>query len=54
MAFNIRKRCIRCNQKVREDGTCQDPNCVRFVPETTEENTTEPATTTAEDTSAEN
>lgn len=32
-------RCIRCNQKMRNDGTdtapvwvCNNPNCVRYVP----------------------
>ena len=29
----IPKRCIRCRQILREDGTCQNPNCVRYVPE---------------------
>ncbi len=29
----ITKRCIRCRQPLREDGTCQNPNCVRYVPE---------------------
>lgn len=26
-------RCIRCRQPLRADGTCQNPNCVRYVPE---------------------
>lgn len=38
----ITKRCIRCRKKVREDGTCQNPNCVLYVPEVREE---EPVTT---------
>lgn len=29
----ITKRCIRCRQPLREDGTCQNPNCVRYVAE---------------------
>lgn len=29
----IKKRCIRCLKVVREDGTCQNPNCVRYVPD---------------------
>ena len=29
----IKKRCIRCRQYLRPDGTCQNPNCVRYVPE---------------------
>ena len=31
--MTITKRCIRCRKKVREDGTCQNPNCPRYVPE---------------------
>lgn len=26
-------RCIRCRQPLRPDGTCQNPACVRYVPE---------------------
>ena len=33
----IKKRCIRCRQYLREDGTCQNPNCVRYTPEENEE-----------------
>jgi len=33
----ITKRCIRCRKKVRDDGTCQNKNCVLYVPEKTEE-----------------
>ena len=33
----IKKRCIRCRQYLREDGTCQNPKCVRYVPEENEE-----------------
>lgn len=29
----VNKRCIRCRKPLREDGTCQNPNCVRYVPE---------------------
>ena len=29
----IKKRCIRCNKHLRADGTCQNPNCVRYVPD---------------------
>jgi hypothetical protein len=43
----IKKRCPRCRQYLRPDGTCQNPNCVRYVPEPdgdgTNENPTEPA-----------
>lgn len=28
----VKKRCIRCRKPVREDGTCQNPNCVRYTP----------------------
>lgn len=39
----IKKRCIRCNKHVREDGTCQNPNCVKYVPDKPiEETPTEP------------
>jgi hypothetical protein len=33
----IKKRCIRCRQYLRPDGTCQNPNCVRYVPETNDD-----------------
>jgi hypothetical protein len=29
----ITKRCIRCRKPTRPDGTCQNPDCVRYVPE---------------------
>ena len=29
----VNKRCIRCRKPLREDGTGQNPNCVRYVPE---------------------
>ena len=29
----IKKRCGRCLRPVRPDGTCQNPKCVRYVPE---------------------
>ena len=41
MALTIKKRCIRCRKYLREDGTCQNPNCVRYTPEKTEENSEE-------------
>lgn len=31
--MTIVKRCIRCRKPLRPDGTCQNPNCVRYVPE---------------------
>ena len=45
----ITKRCIRCRKPLREDGTCQNPDCVRYVPESEpepEEVVAENATTT--------
>lgn len=38
----VRKRCIRCRKYVRDDGTCQNPNCVLYVPEENTENTVKP------------
>lgn len=49
----VTKRCIRCHKPVRPDGTCQNKDCVLYVPEKTDENATEPATTTEESTSSE-
>ena len=34
----IVKRCIRCRKPLRADGTCQNPACVRYVPEVQNEN----------------
>ena len=31
--FKITKRCIRCRKPLRENGTCQNPKCVRYVPD---------------------
>ena len=28
----IKKRCPRCLQVLRVDGTCQNPKCVKYVP----------------------
>lgn len=28
----IKKRCIRCRKELRGDGTCQNPDCVRYTP----------------------
>ena len=46
----ITKRCIRCRKKVRADGTCQNPNCVLYVPEPTEETPSEGNNTIATET----
>lgn len=32
--FKITKRCIRCLKPLRENGTCQNPKCVRYKPDT--------------------
>lgn len=29
----VKKRCIRCRKGLRDDGTCQIPTCVRYIPE---------------------
>jgi hypothetical protein len=29
----VKKRCPYCLKKLREDGTCANPNCPRYVPE---------------------
>ncbi len=29
----IIKKCIRCRKPLRDDGTCQNPECVRYTPE---------------------
>lgn len=34
----IVKRCIRCRKPLRPDGTCQNPACVRYVPEDEQKN----------------
>lgn len=31
--FKVTKRCIRCRKPLRENGTCQNPKCVRYKPE---------------------
>lgn len=34
----IKYRCFRCMKVLRADGTCQNPDCIRYVPdEETEE-----------------
>ena len=34
----VKKRCIRCLKVLRADGTCQNPKCVLYVPESPVEN----------------
>ena len=29
----VKKRCNFCRKVLREDGTCQNPQCPRYVPE---------------------
>ena len=33
MAYKIKKRCIRCLKVLREDGTCPNEDCPKYVPE---------------------
>ena len=33
--FKLKKRCLRCLHVLREDGTCQNPDCVRYKPKET-------------------
>ena len=48
-----RRRCFRCLQYLRDDGTCQNPKCVRYVDESgTEEKTETKADETAATVSA--
>ena len=41
MALKWKKRCFRCLQYLRDDGTCQNPKCVRYVDESKAEKETE-------------
>lgn len=49
MALKWKKRCFRCLQYLRDDGTCQNPKCVRYVDESGAE---EKAETKAAETTA--
>lgn len=31
--YKIKKRCFRCLHVLRDDGTCQNPKCSRYVAE---------------------
>lgn len=33
----VKKRCIFCRKHLREDGTCQNPDCPRYTPEQEEQ-----------------
>lgn len=37
MALKWKKRCFRCLQYLRDDGTCQNPKCVRYADESSTE-----------------
>lgn len=50
MRLKWRKRCFRCLQYLRDDGTCQNPKCVRHTPE--DSTTTADSEKTAEDSAA--
>ena len=41
MAFKIKRRCIRCLTVLREDGTCNNKKCSRYIPEKPKEENTE-------------
>lgn len=32
MELKIKRRCIRCMEPLREDGTCQNEKCPRYMP----------------------
>lgn len=40
MALKWKKRCFRCLQYLRDDGTCQNPKCVRYIDESSAEKET--------------
>lgn len=33
----VKKRCNFCRKYLRPDGTCQNPECPRYVPKVTDE-----------------
>lgn len=33
MAFKLKKRCVCCLKVLRDDGTCQNPNCCLYQEE---------------------
>lgn len=35
----VKKRCNFCRKYLRPDGTCQNPQCPRYVPEPEEDGT---------------
>ena len=40
--YVVKPRCKRCNKILREDRTCQNPKCVRYVPDPVPEPEPEP------------
>ena len=50
MRLKWRKRCSRCLQYLRDNGTCQNPKCVRYTPE--DSTTTADSEKTAKDSTA--
>jgi hypothetical protein len=60
MALSITKRCNRCRQPMRNDGTeqnpawvCNNPQCVKYVPVPEPEPTPEPEPEQTEETTEE-
>lgn len=39
MAFKLKKRCVRCLKVLRDDGTCQNPNCCLYQEEVPKDST---------------
>lgn len=39
MALKIKRRCIRCLTVLREDNTCPNPKCPKYVPDITVDKT---------------
>ena len=44
--FKVKKRCRFCGTALREDGTCPNEKCPRYVEEKTEDNTSTGTTST--------
>ena len=38
----IKYRCFRCMKVLRADGTCQNPKCIRYVPDEEKADTAKP------------
>ena len=50
--YVIKKRCGRCLHVLRDDGTCQNPKCVRYVKEDAATTTTSNSASVSSDTTA--